>query len=145
MKKIPGLDCILLIEDDKATNFIHKLAIRELQLDARVEVCLNGREGLDYLTCQGAYRNNGHYPKPGIIFLDINMPLMDGWEFLEAYNRLDEEQKGNIVLMMVSSSNNPDDQRRALHEDTVSGYIAKPLTSEVISRILQEHFPAAVQ
>ena len=47
MKKIPGLDCILLIEDDRATNFIHQLAIRELGLDAKVKVCLNGREGLD--------------------------------------------------------------------------------------------------
>ncbi len=145
MKKIPGLDCILLIEDDRATNFIHKLAIKELQVDARVEVCLNGREGLDYLTCQGAYKDNGQYPRPGIIFLDINMPLMDGWEFLEAYNQLHDAQKGNIVLMMVSSSNNPDDQRRALHENTVAGFIHKPLTSAVIEGILNRHFPGPDQ
>ena len=141
MKKNPGLDCILLIEDDRATNFIHQLAIRELGLDAKVKVCLNGREGLDYLTCDGAFKDDCDYPRPGIIFLDINMPLMDGWEFLEAYNKLDDRQKGNIVLMMVSSSTNPDDQKRALHESVVSGFIPKPLTSKTISEIIKRHFP----
>ena len=140
MKKIPGLDCILLIEDDRATNFIHQLAIKELDLDARVEICLNGREGLDYLTCQGVYKDHGGYPKPGIIFLDINMPLMDGWEFLEAYNKLDDKQKGNIVLMMVSASTNPDDQKRAMYESTVSGFVQKPLTSRTIGDIIRRHF-----
>ncbi len=142
MKKIPGLDCILLIEDDKATNFIHQLAIRELGLDARIQVCLNGREGLDYLTGQGAFQGLGKVSRPGIIFLDINMPLMDGWEFLEAYDLLDDNQKADIVVVMVSSSTNPDDHKRALRRDVVSGFVNKPLTTEVISGVIQKHFPS---
>ncbi|RZJ35775.1 MAG: response regulator [Flavobacterium sp.] len=140
MRKIPGLDCILLIEDDRATNFIHTLAIEELKLDARIEVCLNGREGLDYLTCRGKYSDNPHFPQPGLIFLDINMPLMDGWEFLMEYEKLSDEQKGNIILMMVSASTNPDDEHRAMHQGIVNGYINKPLTAEIVSEIIEEHY-----
>jgi CheY-like chemotaxis protein len=141
MKTIRELECILLIEDDKATNFIHTLAIQELKLDAKIEVCVNGREGLDYLTCQGKHKGQTKYPQPGLIFLDINMPLMDGWEFLAEYNKLSEMQKGGIVLMMVSASTNPDDEQRALHQETVSGFIPKPLSSEVIREIVNTYFP----
>ncbi|HEX9979930.1 MAG TPA: response regulator [Flavobacterium sp.] len=140
MKTIPGLECILLIEDDKATNFIHTLAIEELGIDVKIQVCLNGQEGLDYLACKGKYADNTKYPKPGIIFLDINMPLMDGWEFLAEYNNLPEEQKAKIVLMMVSSSTNPDDENRALSLNKVNGYITKPLTAGLIAEIIEKHF-----
>lgn len=142
MRKITGLECILLIEDDRATNFIHTLAIEELKIDTRIEVCLNGREGLDYLTCRGKYSSNDHFPQPGLIFLDINMPLMDGWEFLVEYEKLPQEQKGSIVVMMVSASTNPDDEQRAAHQGIVNGFINKPLTAAIVKEIIEEHYAA---
>ena len=93
MIKREGLYCILLIDDDDATNFIHEMVIKMADIDTHIEICTSARKALDYLTCKGEYSANTSYPQPGIIFLDINMPGMSGWDFLKEYDSLPEEQK----------------------------------------------------
>ncbi|NBQ54251.1 MAG: response regulator, partial [Proteobacteria bacterium] len=78
LKKIDGLDCILLIDDDKATNFLHTLTIQDSGIAVKVQDVESARDGLDYLTCKGAFSHCSEFPRPGIIFLDINMPGMNG-------------------------------------------------------------------
>lgn len=140
MKKLKDLTCILLIDDDPATNFLNKLIIEETAINAYIKVTEGGREALEYLTCTGQYSNETKYPQPGIILLDINMPGMNGWEFMEEYQKLPDEQKGKILLVMLTTSLNPDDRKRAGMIDDIEDFVSKPLSPETLKKILETHY-----
>ena len=138
MKK---LNSVLLIDDDMATNFISKMIITKAEITDHIETVLNGQQALDYLTNKGKYEKSGDtFPQPTLILLDINMPVMDGWEFAEAFTKLEENQKGKIVIIMLSSSLNPDDKERASKLSAISCFKNKPLTKEVLTSILNDFF-----
>lgn len=139
MKK---LNSVLLIDDDMATNFISKMLIKKAGITDHIETVLNGKQALEYLTNTGKYeRSDGIYPKPMLILLDINMPVMDGWEFAEAFAKLDENQKGSIIIVMLTSSLNPDDKERASNLSVISGFQNKVLTMEGLTSIMNTFFP----
>ncbi len=140
MKKIDGLDCILLIDDDKATNFLHTLTIQDSGIHVKVQDVESARDGLDYLTCKGAFIECKEFPRPGIIFLDINMPGMNGWDFLKEYEKLPQEVRARVVVAMLTTSLNPDDATHAKQIGYLKGFISKPLTKEVLERIVAENF-----
>ena len=75
-----------------------------------------------------------------LIFLDINMPSMDGWEFLEKYKELKKENSAQIIIIMLTTSLNPDDVLRAYQMPEISGFENKPLTTEKIDRIVKKYF-----
>jgi CheY-like chemotaxis protein len=131
------LNCILLIDDDEPTNFLNRLVIEEVNCSERIETMQSAREALKYLS----NASNGAYPRPDLVFLDINMPAMDGWEFLEKYNQLPEEQKAKIIVVMLTTSFNPEDELKARNIDGISGFRNKPLTPEILMQILHKHFP----
>lgn len=128
MKK---LNCILLIDDDNSTNFIHRKILEKAQLSEEIVVALNGQEAMDYLS--------GKYSQPDLILLDINMPLMDGWEFLNAYKSL-EKKNDTIIIVMLTTSLNPDDKLRAETIPEISAFQSKPLSVDMLADILEEHF-----
>ncbi len=68
------------------------------------------------------------------------MPVMDGWEFIEAYEALDNDKKGNIVIVMLTSSFNSDDRIRAQTYEAISNFKNKILTLDIIQDIMHEHF-----
>jgi CheY-like chemotaxis protein len=136
------LKCILFIDDDEPTNFLNKLLVEEMNCAHHVQVVTSGMEALEYLTGTGAFKNEGKVnPRPDLIFLDINMPGMDGWEFLQHYEKLPATQKANIVMVMLTTSLNPDDEKTAQLNGEISGFENKPLQPEVIQRILSRFFP----
>lgn len=132
------LNCILLIDDDEPTNFLNRMVIEEMDCSKRVEVMQSAKEALKYLTNTTP---EGDYPRPDLVFLDINMPAMDGWEFLEKYNQLPEDQKAKIVVVMLTTSFNPEDEMKAHKIPGISGFWNKPLTPEILLSILHKHFP----
>jgi CheY-like chemotaxis protein len=141
MRKIDRLDCVLLVDDDFATNYFHKLVIEKAGIDTHVQVVENGRDALDYITCSGKFKESAT-PLPGIIFLDINMPRMNGWEFLEEYRKLPQELKAKIVMAMVTTSLNPADEKKAHNNKDLIDFISKPLTLEKFEEIVSAHFTA---
>jgi CheY-like chemotaxis protein len=131
------LDCVLLIDDDEATNFYHTLIVEEEYEGLHVQSVSSAKEGLDFLLCRGAFSD---CPKPGIIFLDINMPGMNGWDFLDKYDELSKDIHDRAVVAMLTTSINPDDKARASKFPSVKEFFVKPLTPEVFWKVVDENF-----
>lgn len=128
MKK---LNTIMLIDDDEPTNFLSKMLIEEAGCAEHIQVAESGKMALDYLSND---KNS-----PDLIFLDINMPAMNGWEFLEKYRKLKKEKKG-VIIIMLTTSLNPDDKIKAGKTPEISGFENKPLNPELIDRVLKKYF-----
>ena len=117
------LPSILIIDDDDDSTFLIKHWLEKEHLCSSLTIVLNGEEALSFLE-----KN----PAPNFILLDINMPRMNGWEFLSQYQKGAPNSSSKII--MVSVSENPDDRSRA--ESNHVSYIQKPLTINVLKKIL---------
>lgn len=124
---------ILLIDDDKVGNFVNKKNLQLSGLVESIQVADNGRQGLEMFN---DYYMSGN-PLPDFIFVDINMPVMDGFEFLEAFNKLTFPNKDKIKIVMMSSSESDKDVLRAKKYGVVR-YIFKPLVPKDIALLLIE-------
>jgi CheY-like chemotaxis protein len=140
MKK--KLKCVLLVDDDESDNFFHKRVLEKSGITDSIEIMINGQEALDFLTTKGRCgQTDSFYCQPELIFLDINMPVMNAWDFLEEYSKLEECQKGKIVIIMLTTSLNPSDKLKAEKILGSSCFQSKPLTVGMINEIMQLHFP----
>lgn len=131
------LKSILLVDDDDATNYLHKLIIKKADCAESVHVELNGEAAIKYLTTA----LQGVYPRPELIFLDINMPLMNGWDFLEEYEKLDHAQQGGQVIVMLSTSLVASDIEKAKKYGNISEFLSKPLTQDILRNVIAKYFP----
>ena len=133
MRKIPT---ILLVDDDETTNFLHQRLLDRLDVCEKVLVATNGQKALEILT----EPNSSFGPaNPLLILLDINMPVMDGFEFLEALGTLPLAQQQGAVVVVLTSSLSPQDMGRIINLPIV-GFLNKPLSKEKIDTLLQSHF-----
>ena len=129
------LDLVLLVDDDAPTNFLHKLIIQKANFAKEVKSVQSGREALEYLS---STNEDGNHPQPDLIFLDINMPGMTGWEFLVEYNKIPDNQKASIIVVMLTSSINPDDKNLAQTNALIAAFESKPLTIDRLNELLFE-------
>jgi len=137
MKLKQRLNRVLLVDDDEATNYIHSIIINQAECSKEVDTVMNGFEALDYL----GTKKNGEYPRPEFIFLDINMPGMDGWQFLEEYGKLPEEQRGDNVIVLLTTSLNPEEHEKAKKIEIIEGFQDKPLSVEKVHQLMRVYFP----
>lgn len=122
---------VLLVDDDNIFNFLSTKTLQQMGIANEIHTALNGREALDLL-------NNyftGTYAAPDVILLDLNMPVLDGFGFLEAFQRLNMPNKEKITVIIVTSSNDPKDVERA-RQMGITHYLTKPLSEEKLRAVL---------
>ncbi len=130
------VNCVLLIDDDKATNFFNERVVTKHENFQQVNTVQSGMAALEYLN---AVKNNTA-TKPDLIFLDINMPAMNGWEFLTEFSKLDQNLTHGIKIILLSTSSNPDDVRESAKNHSVDDFINKPLSLGLLDNVLKTHF-----
>ncbi len=125
---------ILLVDDDDITNFLSKEMFRLSYPDILIDTTLNGKEALDFLQ---ARLNNGNQ-LPDIILLDINMPIMDGWDFLAFFEEILAQQTAfeNIQVFVFTSSVYQEDMNRAMTYPSVKRVYSKPLEELQVKEIV---------
>ncbi|UZR99466.1 response regulator [Chondrinema litorale] len=133
MKKV---NCIMLVDDNPDDNFFHERIIKKSGAAEIVITKETGYDALEYLKLQ-RYQKLAH---PQLIFLDINMPGMNGWEFIEEYNKLEKDQQGEHVIVMLTTSKNPDDKVFANKNINVTDFKSKPLTKEILEEVIDRFF-----
>ncbi|MCH1913241.1 response regulator [Leptospira noguchii] len=134
------LKCILLIDDNQDDNFFHERVIYKGNYAEKVITKQSGQEALLFLK----NKSKNIEPFPDLIFLDINMPGMNGWEFLEEYRKLDQELQTSTLIIMLTTSDNPDDKNKFSQFGSTSDFKTKPLTNAMIDEILERYFPESV-
>lgn len=120
---------ILIVEDDIIVSRMHKFGLSGF-VENELQICSNGREAIEFLDEKAEKREKI------LILLDLNMPVMNGWEFLDICHSRPYSEKLHVVV--VTSSSFKDDKQKALEYDRVKAYYAKPLKREYISEILQQ-------
>ena len=124
---------LLFIDDDFATNFYHKVVVRDSGLVEKYLFFASAKEALKYFEEQ---KINGKLEKHDAIFLDINMPEITGWEFLDLYAATDNEKAP--IYIMLTTSLNPEDLQRAEQNPLVRGLKNKPLTEAHLVELQKE-------
>ncbi|MDB5234386.1 MAG: hypothetical protein JWR44_1379 [Hymenobacter sp.] len=131
------LASVLLVDDNATSNFLHELLLSQMEVAERIEVTENGAEALALLVC--AYAAPAGTPYPALILLDVNMPVMDGTAFLEAYLQLSPvQQQASVIVLLTTTVHERELQR--LRQLPVAGLVSKPLTRDKIHDLLHEHF-----
>lgn len=126
------LDLVLLIDDDELVNTLNTIMLRQSGYVEQIQAVDSGDKALDTLA---QYENENLYPS--IIFVDINMPGLSGWEFLEIFKTRFLSFKQKSIICMLSSSLNPIDRQRAEKSDLVDFYFTKPLTPQIVQTLYE--------
>lgn len=130
MKSIKNL---LLIDDDEIFTFLTKKTIENTQLVDQIKVFGNGQDAIDFL--ENAADNTELLPE--VILLDINMPILDGWGFLEEFILLKPNIGKKITIYIVTTSISPHDLDRANNISEVSDFVIKPVTKTELVNMLK--------
>ncbi len=124
---------VLLIDDDKAVNFFNQHVVIKHNSFEHIKTVQSGQEGLAFLSKVKL----GEAPKPDLIFLDINMPAMNGWEFLDEYEKMCSDFRKDIKVIILSSSSNPEHVNKTIQNYKVIDFINKPLSFDILDNVLK--------
>ena len=116
---------VLIVDDNLTTNLLHQKVVENYNEDINTDVVINGKEGLEYLA--------KNYPE--IILMDLNMPIMDGFDFLRELKKEQIINKTNVIV--ITSSNDPKDKQKCLEITTDIQFMVKPLLIHSIKEIVE--------
>ena len=135
MKK---LNSVLLVDDDETTNYLNHRLLSRMETASDIRVVTDGEEAINYL--KKAFSDTPDYPRPDLIFVDIKMSGMDGFEFLEEYQKLNADEKQGTVMLMLTSSASFYDLEKLKQFPDVRRHYSKPLTESDVREIIQTYF-----
>jgi response regulator RpfG family c-di-GMP phosphodiesterase len=121
----------MFVDDDETNVFINQKLIKLSYPGIETINFGNADDAINYLKAEGAN-------VPNMIFLDLNMPSMSGWDFINHYEKIDRAEIAESYLFVLSSSDTKDDQEKARKYEKVNGFLSKPLIAEDINHIMDE-------
>jgi CheY-like chemotaxis protein len=133
------LDKILCVDDDPITLMLCRKVIERVEFAKEIDTVNNGEEAIKYFdTLFEEKINNPSVVYPKLVLLDLNMPVMDGWDFLESFNKKDYQNIFNSTrFIVVSSSIDPYDINKAKTYPVI-GFLSKPVTKEMLENLKSE-------
>lgn len=130
------LNSILCIEDDAITLMLYKMVLTKASFTNEIITTTNGEEALNYINKLKEANSNGTIKNvPQLIFLDLNMPVMGGWEFLEIFSSSEYAEYNHIKVIILSSTVDPDDLEKSKKYSMVIDFLSKPISRELLEYI----------
>ena len=123
------LETILCIDDDPITLMLSKMVISKAFFSNEIATAKNGEEALQYFD---TIKKTNSINKIQLVFLDLNMPLMDGWEFLNSFNTSEYAEFHNIKIIILSSTIDPEDLAKSKKYPMVIDFLPKPISKEIL-------------
>jgi CheY-like chemotaxis protein len=133
---MPSIPEFILFDDDPVNNTLCRIVIKNRLKDAEIKTFTIPLKGFQYISTEYITGPD----KIAIIFLDINMPGMTCWEFLEKFEKLEEKIKEQFRIYILSASLSPVDKERAAANKNIKQYVEKPLTGDKIWNIISEYY-----
>lgn len=130
---------VLLVEDDENDVFLMEWALQKAKLSLPMKVAMDGQEALDYLGGVGKYADRTAYPMPAIIFLDLKLPYVHGFEVLRWIRQ--QPALREISVLILTSSPEERDQQKAM-DLGAHAYLVKPPTAEMLLKAMPSLIPA---
>lgn len=129
---------ILIVDDDEVTCYIQKMTLKELNIAEEIDYVGDGLQALRYIE-ENCSNEAAGANCPILVFLDINMPVMNGFDFLEGLGHLENLNLNDVhIVMLTSSGSRRDIKEASKFADKLKGYITKPLTETAVNKVLQE-------
>jgi CheY-like chemotaxis protein len=129
------LDRILFIDDDPITLMLCKMVISKSLFSKEITTAKNGEEALQYFNSLKQVNTNTQLTKPQLIFLDLNMPVMGGWEFLDSFSTSEYSDYNNTKVIILSSTIDPEDLEKSKKYPMVIDFLSKPISKEMLEYI----------
>ena len=127
------LDRILCVDDDPITLMLYKMVITKAGFSKQIDTACNGEDALNYFQ---RLQQSQSTEIPQLIFLDLNMPVMGGWEFLDLFSALEDQYSKSIKVIVLSSTIDPQDIEKAKSYSNVIGFRSKPISKEMLDELI---------
>lgn len=129
------LESILCVDDDAISLMLYKMVITKASFTNEIVTATNGEEALNYIKTLEVGSSESQKKELQLIFLDLNMPVMGGWEFLDSFSGVEYSEYNHIKVIILSSTVDPNDLENSKKYPMVIDFLSKPISKEMLKYI----------